>query len=65
MNDLELPSDSERFEPGFGKGGVPWYLMVFYLAFLTFFTWYVLEFQLPDYLQKGPVKPAAEPTSTK
>lgn len=39
---------------GFGKGGVPWPLMLFYLAFLVFFVWYVLEYQLPDYLGQGP-----------
>lgn len=46
--------DAEVFEPGYGKGGVPWLLLIFYLSFLTFFTWYVLEFQLPDFLQQGP-----------
>ncbi len=44
-------SDAKQFEPGYGKGGVPWYLLAFYLAFLVFFTWYVLEYQLPDYLE--------------
>lgn len=52
--------DREAFEPGFGKGGVPWYLLAFYLAFLVFFVWYALEYQLPDYLQQGPVTPAQE-----
>lgn len=48
------PGDAESFEPGFDKGGVPWYLLVLYLSFLVFFTWYVLEYQLPDFLQQGP-----------
>ena len=43
--------DREAFRPGFGTGGVPWYLMILYLSFLVFFTWYVLEFQLADYLE--------------
>jgi hypothetical protein len=46
--------DSEQKKFGFGPGGVPWYLLLFYLAFLVFFTWYVLEFQLSDYLEQGP-----------
>ena len=44
----------ERVELGYGEGGVPWPLLLFYLSFLVFFTWYVLEFQLPDFLQQGP-----------
>jgi len=48
------PTDAEKYEPGFGKGGVPWLLLLFYLSYLTFFTWYVLEYQLPDFLQQGP-----------
>jgi len=47
-------ADAEVFKPGYGKGGVPWLLLLFYLSFLTFFTWYVLEYQLPDFLQQGP-----------
>ena len=43
--------DTGQADLGFGRGGVPWYLMVYYLAFLTFFVWYVLEYQLPDYLE--------------
>lgn len=42
-------SDTEQADLGFGHGGVPWYLMLFYLAFLGFFVWYSLEFQLPDF----------------
>ena len=45
-------TDAEKFHPGYGKGGVPWYLLLFYLAFLSFFTWYVLEYQLPDFVEK-------------
>jgi len=52
MTDSQL--DHEAFKPGYGTGGVPWYLMVGYLSFLVFFTWYVLEHQLPDYLDQGP-----------
>ena len=48
------PLDQEVFKPGYGHGGVPWYLLLFYLAFLGFFTWYVLEYQLPDFLKQGP-----------
>jgi hypothetical protein len=47
-------ADSQPFKPHYGKGGVPWYLLLKYLGFLTFFTWYVLEYQLPDYLEQGP-----------
>ncbi|HED65384.1 MAG TPA: hypothetical protein ENJ09_07500 [Planctomycetes bacterium] len=49
------PSDAEVFAPGFGKGGVPWLLLIFYLSYLTFFTWYVTSFQLPDFLTQAPV----------
>lgn len=48
------PGDTQAFEPGYGHGGVPWYLVLGYVAFLVFFTWYVLEYQLPDFLQQGP-----------
>lgn len=58
MTGSNTPDDREQFHPGYGHGGVPWLLMLFYVAFLIFFTWYCLEYQLPDYLQKGPVKPA-------
>ncbi len=57
------PSDQARAELGFGKGGVPWYLLFFYLAFLAFFVWYTLQYQLPDYLEQGPVKPGNAETS--
>jgi hypothetical protein len=56
VSDGEL--DTRSVDPGFGRGGVPWYLMALYLGFLVFFAWYTLEYQLPDYLEKGPVKPA-------
>lgn len=48
------------FHPGYGHGGVPWYLLLGYLAFLVFFTWYTLEYQLPDFLQQGPGQAPAE-----
>lgn len=47
-------TDEEPAALGFGKGGVPWFLLLYYLAFLVFFTWYTLEYQLPDYLEEGP-----------
>lgn len=49
------PSDVEQADFGFGKGGVPWPLMMLYLGFLVFFVWYVLEYQLPDFLAQTPV----------
>ena len=42
---------------GYGTGGVPWYLTLLYLGFLAFFVWYALEYQLPDYLEQGPIRP--------
>lgn len=47
-------ADSKPLATRYGVGGVPWYLVLKYLGFLTFFTWYVLEYQLPDYLEQGP-----------
>jgi len=47
-------TDAEQKVFGFGTGGVPWYLLLFYLGFLVFFTWYVLEYQLPNFLEQGP-----------
>ena len=52
-------SDEQQAELGYGKGGVPWYLLLFYICFLSFFTWYVLEFQLPDFLKQGPLSESA------
>jgi hypothetical protein len=52
-------ADAEPFDPGYGKGGVPFLLLILYLSFLVFFTWYVLEYQLPDYLEQGPGRAAA------
>jgi hypothetical protein len=57
--------DGEAFHPGYGKGGIPWYLLALYIAFLVFFTWYVIEYQLPDYLEQGPVKPEAAPAAAR
>lgn len=48
------PDDADALEIEYGKGGVPWYLLLLYLGFLAFFTWYVLEYQLPDFLDEGP-----------
>jgi hypothetical protein len=50
----ELEQAMGPAEMAYGHGGVPWYLLLGYLAFLVFFTWYVLEYQLPDYLERGP-----------
>ena len=50
----ELEDALSTAEMSYGHGGVPWFLLVGYLAFLTFFTWYTLEYQLPDYLEQGP-----------
>ena len=48
-------SDGSSVDLGFGEGGVPWYLLLLYLGFLVFFTWYVVEYQLPDFLDQAPV----------
>lgn len=52
------PSDAVQHKFDFGDGGVPWYLLLVYLAFLVFFTWYVLEYQLPDFMKQGPTRAA-------
>jgi hypothetical protein len=57
------PGEERAVDLGFGKGGIPWYLLALYLCFLVFFVWYALEYQLPDYLEQGPVKPAAQESS--
>ena len=54
------PTDAEKFHPGYGHGGVPWYLLLFYLAFLIFFTWYSLEYQLDDYVRQKDAKAGAQ-----
>ena len=61
MADDRVPStnDDEQAEFGYGKGGVPLLLLLGYLSFLAFFTWYTLQFQLPDFLQQGPGQGAA------
>lgn len=56
----ELEDALSTAEMSYGHGGVPWFLLVGYLAFLTFFTWYTLEYQLPDFLQQGPGQAPAE-----
>lgn len=55
-------TDRKRQGLGFGEGGVPWLLLLFYLSFLAFATWYVLEYQLPDFLVQGP-QAAPQPAS--
>lgn len=46
------PTDTKQAQLGFGHGGVPWPLLIFYLSFLVFAVWYTLEYQLPDYLDE-------------
>ena len=31
------PVDARSVHPGYGEGGVPWYLLLYYLSFLAFF----------------------------
>lgn len=57
---VPLPDDTEQQQMGFGRGGVPLLLLLFYLGFLAFFTWYALEYQLPDFLEEGPGQTAVE-----
>ena len=54
-------TDSKKAELGFGPGGVPWLLLLFYLSFLAFFTWYAVEYQLPDFLNRFESSPVSEP----
>ena len=54
-------TDSEQKVFAYDSGGVPWYLLLLYLGFLVFFTMYVLDFQLPDFLNQGPGQ-GGEPT---
>ena len=54
LGDTPEATDSEQKVFLYDTGGVPWYLLLLYLSFLVFFTFYVLEFQLPDFLQQGP-----------
>lgn len=49
-----LKTDSEQKLFKYDVGGVPWFLLLLYLGFLVFFTRYVLDFQLPDFLVQGP-----------
>ena len=53
-------TDAEQAHLGFGDGGVPWLLVLLYLSFLTFFTWYALEYQLPNFLESNDVPAAQE-----
>ena len=47
--------DSKQADLGFGEGGVPFLLLLLYLSFLVFFTWYTMGFQLPEFLEDGPM----------
>lgn len=49
-----LQKDAAQLKPGFGRGGVPWPLLLLYLGFLVFFTWYTMNFQLPGFVDQGP-----------
>ena len=65
-----LGADSEQTDATqqtfqFGEGGVPWLLLLGYLSFLVFFAWYTLDFQLPAFVEEGPLsaqEAVAEPT---
>ncbi len=52
--------DEPDLVTGFGEGGVPWPLLLFYLSFLVFFTWYTLEYQLPRFLDEKAAAEASE-----
>ena len=54
--DSREETDSHQQTFDFGDGGVPWYLLLFYLSFLVFFTWYTVEFQLPDFVESPPIE---------
>ncbi len=54
-------TDSEQKVFAFDTGGVPWYLLLIYVGYLVFFAMYVLDFQLPDFLNQGPGQ-GGEPT---
>lgn len=60
VHGVEPTSDDTQQEFGYGDGGVPWYLLLYYLGFLVFFTWYVLEYQLPQFLDEGPGQPGMQ-----
>ena len=53
-------TDAEKAELGFGPGGVPWLLLLFYLSFLAFFTWYAVEYQLPEFLNRFESAPTVD-----
>lgn len=61
----EDPRDPEELDRvkqdmGFGDGGVPWLLLLGYLTFLAFFTWYTTTHQLTDFEKNGPFASAEE-----
>jgi hypothetical protein len=47
-------TDSQQKVFDYDNGGVPWYLLLFYLSYLVLLTFYALEYQLPDFLEQGP-----------
>lgn len=46
-------SDARRQLYSYGEGGVPFVLLLLYLSFLVFFTWYTLAYQVPDYFERS------------
>ncbi len=59
LADLQTPpapdpeqSDARRQTYAYGEGGVPLVLLLLYLSFLVFFTWYTLAYQVPDYFER-------------
>ena len=57
-------TDSKKHEFGFGEGGVPWFLLLGYLALLVFFGWYVVDYPLKDFEEHSPFPISAEADST-
>ncbi len=57
-----VATDSRQVSPGFGRGGVPLPLLLLYLSFLVFFTYYVLTYQLPHFLGQRVVETEQEQT---
>ena len=48
----EAPEDEVRFD--FDRGGVPGYLVLIYIAFLTFCAIYILDNMVPSWLDDNP-----------
>ena len=54
LGEAREDTDSQQKVFDYDSGGVPWYLLLFYLSYLVLLTFYSLEYQLPDFLQQGP-----------